>query len=285
MPGHLARRGLSETVYDLTFDYDFRRVPRGLGDTQIPSHKRKRNLHEMGESHRRWLEEEWRDDHHFGALSHADLHKRWFGQDVIDWLRELIGTVDTTVERSHTYSEDFTLKIIDERLTCPNFEAFLDVHAQAHVEASVNYGFTLITKLQFPIHLSDSYLYFRTRGEVSSRFVINAAARDFFDTGDVPLFSADKFGATFSIPEIVTIGPNFKLFGRLEGSAVMGVNFERMVRLAEWDVQQTYPVPNNDWVPEATQDPEKDNTQTLLEPEFEYGLTLSGHLSAHIKPA
>jgi chitinase len=35
MPGHLARRGITETVYDLTFDYDFRRVPRDLGDTQL----------------------------------------------------------------------------------------------------------------------------------------------------------------------------------------------------------------------------------------------------------
>lgn len=36
LPYHLIKQGLSvPTVYDLTFDYDFRRVPRGLGDTQM----------------------------------------------------------------------------------------------------------------------------------------------------------------------------------------------------------------------------------------------------------
>lgn len=34
----------------------------------------------MGGSHRRWLEEEWRDDLHFGALNTEDLHKRWVCQ-------------------------------------------------------------------------------------------------------------------------------------------------------------------------------------------------------------
>jgi chitinase len=176
------------------------------------------------------------------------------------------------------------LSIIDERLTCPNFDAVLEVYAQAHVEASVNYGFTLITKLEWPIDLSDSYLYFRTRGEVTARFVVDAAVRAFFNTGNREIFAADKFGATFSIPGIVTIGPNFKLLGQLEGSALLGVKFQSLVKLAEWDIQQTYPVPNEDWEPEASRHPDKDNTQSLFAPEFEYGLTLSGHLTAHIKP-
>jgi chitinase len=37
IPRHVVKRGLvsEPVVYDLTFDYDFRRVPRDLGDTQI----------------------------------------------------------------------------------------------------------------------------------------------------------------------------------------------------------------------------------------------------------
>lgn len=34
LPEHLARRGL-DAIYDLAFDYDFSRVPRGFGDTQL----------------------------------------------------------------------------------------------------------------------------------------------------------------------------------------------------------------------------------------------------------
>lgn len=86
LPGHLTRRGLTahDTVYDLTFDYNFRRVPRDLGDTLMridysndlkywdgivdkaadTKKRRKRSLHEVNGNHRRWLEEEWRDDAH-----------------------------------------------------------------------------------------------------------------------------------------------------------------------------------------------------------------------------
>lgn len=41
--------------------------------------RRKRSLEDVGGNHRRWLEEAWREDLHFGELSTADLHKRWFG--------------------------------------------------------------------------------------------------------------------------------------------------------------------------------------------------------------
>ncbi|KAJ3578860.1 hypothetical protein NPX13_g1706 [Xylaria arbuscula] len=306
LPQNLVKRGIEvrDTIYDLTFDYDFRRVPRDLGNTMMridfsneqdywekvvdkaAKHKksRKRSLDEFGGSHKRWLEEEWRDDAHFGGLSNEELHKRWFGSDVLDWLRGLINGVQGGLDISHSYSDDFILKIVDQRLTCPNYAAKLDVRAETHVDIDVNYGFTLIATLGSPIDLSNSYLYFRNRGEVNAKFVIDAAVSAFFDTGDVLMFAADKFGAAFSVPGIVTIGPNFKLFGRLEGQATLGVNFESRVKLAEWDVRQTYPVANDEWDPEASKSPKKDGTQSVLDPEFEYGLALEGHLTAHIKP-
>ncbi|GAW17905.1 hypothetical protein ANO14919_073740 [Xylariales sp. No.14919] len=306
LPHHLLKRGVEvvDTIYDLTFDYDFRRVPRDLGNTQMridfsneqeywervvdkaAKHKksRKRSLEEFGGSHRRWLEEEWRDDAHFGGLSTEELHKRWFGSDVVDWLKGLLNGVQGGLDISHSYSEDFILKIIDQKLSCPNYAAKLDVRAETHIDLDVNYGFTLVATLGSPIDLSNSYLYFRTRGEANAKFIVDAAVTAFFDTGDVLLFSADKFGAAFSVPGIVTIGPNFKLFGRLEGQATLGVNFESQVKLAEWDVRQTYPIANDDWDPEASKSPKKDGTQSVLDPTFEYGVSVEGHLTAHVKP-
>lgn len=104
LPHHLVHRGLgvgeSSPVFDLTFDYDFRRVPRDLGNTQLridfsnepkywdrvvdePARGKKtkrRSLEDVSGSHKRWLEEEWRDDAHFSDLAPEELHKRWFGQ-------------------------------------------------------------------------------------------------------------------------------------------------------------------------------------------------------------
>ncbi|KAH7146903.1 hypothetical protein B0J13DRAFT_664619 [Dactylonectria estremocensis] len=312
LPHHLYRRGVdsSETIYDLTFDYEFNRVPRDLGDTQVRidysnentywntivdkaaddkkrSLKRsvKRTLQDVGGSHKRWLEEEWRDDIHRGDLSTEDMHKRWFGETALDWLKAIFTGVTNTLELEHSYSEDFILSIVDQKLTCPNLDAKLEVYAEMSVDADVNYGLTLIGKLggKYGIDISDSYLYYRTGGEVNAKFVVNAAITAHFDTGDVLIFSADTFGAAFTVPGIVTIGPNFKLFGRLEGKATLGVNFETKVKLAEWNVYQTFPAVDENWEPDVFDDASKSGKQTL-EPEFEYGVSVSGHISAHVKP-
>ncbi|RBQ71241.1 hypothetical protein FVER53590_10489 [Fusarium verticillioides] len=176
--------------------------------------------------------------------------------------------------------------MIDQRFTDPHARGKLEVFAQTEVDLETSYGFTLIATLggNAGIRLSDSYLYFRNKGEVRANFVVDAAVTSRFDTDDVLMFSADKFGATFSVPGIVTVGPNFKLYGRLEGEATLGVKFECQVKLAKWDVRQTYPVKNSDWQPEADAKPKKDGTQNVLEPEFGYGISVSGFLSTHIKP-
>ena len=141
IPSHLNRRVLSgRTVYDLTFDYEFRRVPRDVGESQLRidfsneegywdsvvdkagETKRKRSLKEAGGNHKRWLEEEWRDDLHFGALSKEDLHKRWFGSGVISWLKQLVttGSAKVTEELNHSVDQTLTAILIDEQWgPCP----------------------------------------------------------------------------------------------------------------------------------------------------------------------
>ncbi|KAH7322711.1 glycosyl hydrolases family 18-domain-containing protein [Stachybotrys elegans] len=313
LPHHLSRRGVpeSETVYDLTFDYDFRRVPRDSEKVQLridysnentywktivdkaADHKRKlkkrgtpeRTLEDVGGSHKRWLEEEWRDDEYGGAISKDELHKRWFGETIIDWLKAQLYGVTNPLDHAHKYEEDFTLSIIDQKLTCPNMDAKLEVFAEMKVEMDINYGLTLIATLggEYGIDISGSYLYYRTAGDVEANFVVDAAVTAHIDTGDVLMFSADTFGASFTVPGLVTIGPNFKLFGRMEGRATLGVNFESKVKLAEWNVYQTYPVANQDWEPDSFNTPRKSGKQ-VLDPEFEYGVTVDGHLTAHVKP-
>lgn len=87
---------------DLTFDYDFHRVPRDMGDTLLwidfsnepeyldrvvdePARRKKvkrRGLNGVSGSHKRWLEEEWRKDAHLSNLAPEELHRRWFGEQV-----------------------------------------------------------------------------------------------------------------------------------------------------------------------------------------------------------
>ncbi|OHW96641.1 glycosyl hydrolases family 18 protein [Colletotrichum incanum] len=133
LPKRLVKRkygSLSEpaVIYDLTFDYDFTRVPRDFGDTQLrvdfsnqenywdqvtkaPARKKTtRSLESVGGRHKRWLEEEWREDMHFGALSRDELHKRWFGVTTIEWLEGLLHFEYN--EKRHDYEEEIQVIIL-----------------------------------------------------------------------------------------------------------------------------------------------------------------------------
>ncbi|KAK6078650.1 hypothetical protein SCUP515_09700 [Seiridium cupressi] len=99
----------SPVFYDLTFDYDFMRVPHDQVETQMridfsnqddywdtvvagaaTKKKSKRSLEDVGGNHVRWLEEEFRDDNHFGALGRCDLEAWWFGADILAWLAQMV---------------------------------------------------------------------------------------------------------------------------------------------------------------------------------------------------
>ncbi len=66
-------------------------------------HKRKRSLDDFGGNKRRWLEDAWREDLHVAGLSREELHKRWFGSDVLDWLKRLINGVTGELKISNSY--------------------------------------------------------------------------------------------------------------------------------------------------------------------------------------
>ncbi|KAJ8120265.1 hypothetical protein ONZ43_g2982 [Nemania bipapillata] len=313
LPKHLVKRGIRlSTIYDLTFDYDFTRVPRDLGDTQMridysnepgywdkivdkAANKRKRSLDTFNGNHRRWLEEAWREDQadiHKGLLSRDELHERWFGSDIIHWLKGIINGVTDAPIVSNTYSDDFTVILLNEVVqNCPigpagtTVSGKLDVRASTHVELSTNFGFTLITTLgPGSISFQNSYLYFNNRGKVSAKFTADAVATARFDSGDKQLLSADQFGAAFAVPGIVTIGPNFKLLGAVKAELTLGAYFEANVNLAEWNIRQTYPDQGADWDPESEATPNRDGTQELLSPEWMYGVSASGFVELHVKP-
>lgn len=193
------------------------------------------------------------------------------------------------VEFKYSYRDDFIVKLIEERYGPCNINgvevsASLDVKAEAHVEVDTTYGFTLITTLDFPPDLSNSYLFFRNRGEATAKFTVDALATATFRSGDFEFLSADKFGAAFTVPGILTIGPNFKLLGSVDGEVSVSGNLQAQVKLADWDVRQTYPVASDEWSPEAEKEPSRSGTQPIGEPEITYEVSAHGFVTGHIKP-
>ncbi|WPH03961.1 glycoside hydrolase, protein [Acrodontium crateriforme] len=314
-PKHLEKRSYSHgpVIHDLTFDYDWHRVPRDLGDTQMRldysneigywdsivnkagdhKKKRKRSLDEYNGNHKRWLEAELRDDMHFGGLSREELHKRWFGSDVIDWLKGFFNP-SITAEYTHNFQEVFEAILIEEDWKCQvkgvDLDAHLLVGALMEIDVQTSFGITMIATLGAgSITFQDSYLYFKNKGEATATFTLDALGRATFGR-DMELLNLGNFpGATFGIPNLVTVGPNFRLLGRVDAEITLAGHLESRARIASWDVQMTFPAANNDFMPQQTTDSKLtlDGTgdfQGLSKPTFDYSVEATGRLSAHIKP-
>ena len=254
--------------------------------------KRKRSLEDLGGNHKRWLEEEWRDDFHYGALSHEELHKRWFGKDVIDWVKGLFNG-GIKPEFTHDIDTTFTAILVKQqwgpcKVKGADVQANLLAQAKTNVKVSTSFGLTIITKLGTPLDLSQSFLYFKNKGEVSAIFTFDAVGRAKFETGDKELLGLQNFpGATFGIPKLLTVGPNFRLFGAVEASVTLAGHLESRVDIAKWDVQQTYPDQGAGAGPKALSNPDRDGTgdfQGLQQPSFDYSVTAQGEITAHLKP-
>ncbi|KAL3423877.1 glycosyl hydrolases family 18 protein, partial [Phlyctema vagabunda] len=309
LPHHLYKRNFAHkpVVYDLTFDYRFDRVSRAFGDTQLRvdysnqkgywdsvvakpiDKKRKRSLDEFHGSHKRWLEEEWRDDFHFGGLSRDELHKRWFGEDVISWLKGLLNTAISPSIR-HDYEEEVSAIILQEEWECginpeTKFFAKVDAIATASIKMSTSFGLTLVTTLGPTLDLSKSFLHFNNAGEISAVFTLEALAKVDFDSKDFTLATLPLPGASFRVPGVMTIGPHFNLDARVKAGIAISGSVEARVEIASWEIRQTYPEENGDYKPKSLDDPQRNiDASGLKEPQFDAAVQASGYMEAHLMP-
>ncbi|KAK7955358.1 glycosyl hydrolases family 18-domain-containing protein [Apiospora saccharicola] len=297
------KRSTKPKVYDLTFDYDFRRVPRDFGETQLrvdfsnqegywdrvvdaPARKaKKRSLASVGGNHKRWLEEEWREDMHFGGLSRRELHKRWFGKDALDWLKGLLN-IEIKKEKRHDYDEDVSVTILEEEWDCGNFKGKIDAIATAGISMSTSFGFTLITTLGPDMNLDNSFLHFNNEGKIEAIFTLDAVARVDWQPKAFEIAKLPFPGGSFNIPGILTIGPSLKIMGQFKAGVSISGRVEARVSIAEWDIRQTYPQIDG-YNPQVEGDHKPKSgidVQNLANPSFDASLQADGYLEAHLMP-
>lgn len=240
----------------------------------------------------RWLEEEFRDDYHFGALSPRQLKKRWFGSAVIDWLTKMISP-EIRREFTHDIDETFTAKIVDERWACTRndvgYEGHITATALMKMQVSTSFGFTLIvTKLTPPLDVSKSYLTFYNKGEITATLTLDAVAKVFYSK-EKTILTLPFPGATFRIPGIVTIGPNIHVTGALDASLALAATLETKISIAKWEVRQTLPdVGSDEYTPKEIGEgnPDLDETGTfdgIQRPEFFAGVSVEGDITARLR--
>ncbi|EGD98167.1 hypothetical protein TESG_05553 [Trichophyton tonsurans CBS 112818] len=313
IPRHLASRVPSKgVVYDLKFDYDFSRVPRGMGNTQMrvdfsnqdnywdevvaasPSKKRKRSLDDVGGDHLKWLEDEFRDDYHFGGLNKRDLHERWFGSSVIEWLKKMV-TPEIKREYTHSIDETVTAVIVDENWDCKRngikYDGHVTAKALTNMKISTTFGFTLIVpSLLPPLDLTKSYLTFYNKGEITATLTVDAIAR-FTYSKQRTILTLPFSGATFRIPGIVTIGPQVHISGSIDAQATVAAKFETKVDIAKWEIRQTLPSDGSkEYNPQeiAKGDPDLSKSgdfSGIQRPEFYAGIEAAGDIVAKLNAA
>ncbi|GME35753.1 Chitin-binding type 1 protein [Neofusicoccum parvum] len=312
LPRHLSHLGERAVVYDLTFDYNFQRVPRSMGDTQMridfsnqanywneivnataskKKRKSKRSLEDFGGNHVQWLEEEFRDDYHFGGLSKRELHERWFGSDIIAWLTRMVKP-EIKREFTNNIKETFTAKIVDEKWSCEKDGVGYDGHilAQALLDVSVetSFGFTLIvTSLVNPLDLKKSYLTFYNKGEITGTVTLEAVAKVYYGNKKT-ILNLPFPGASFRVPGIATIGPQLTVEGQIDAELAVAGTIETKLQIASWETRQTLP-DTSEYKPDEIGDGvdlEKTGSyQGGREPEFYAGVAVSGDITAKLSAA
>lgn len=312
LPRHLSHLGERAVVYDLTFDYNFQRVPRDLGDTQMrvdfsnqqnywdeivnaaaskKKRKHKRSLEDVGGNHVQWLEEEFRDDYHFGGLSKRELHERWFGSDILNWLTRMIKP-EIKREFTHDIKETFTAKIVDEKWSCQKGDVGYDGHVLAQalldIDVATSFGFTLIvTSLVAPLDLGKSYLTFYNKGEITGTVTLEAVARVLYNNKKT-ILNLPFPGASFRIPGIATIGPAITVEGEIDAQFGIAATIETKLQIASWETRQTLP-DTSEYKPDEIGDgADLDRTgsyQGGREPEFYAGVAVSGDVTTKLRAA
>ncbi|KAJ8123757.1 hypothetical protein ONZ43_g362 [Nemania bipapillata] len=302
LPRSLTRRlSHNPVVYDLTFDYDFSRVPRDMGDTQmridfsnevgywdevvaaaVTKRKSKRSLDDFQGNHVRWLEEEFREDAHFGLVGRSELHERWFGSSIVAWLKNMLSP---TISRkfTHTLDNTYILKVVDETWHCPLHDGRLLAQAETNVHVETSFGFTLICKLGKPLDLSQSYLTFTNKGDINAIFRLEAYLDLHYDSMEKSLLRVPFPGASFSIPGIATIGPAVHLKGRVEAGLQVAAVMETKVDVASWEFEQTLPATSEykPSEPDMADYGHSGDFNGIQQPEFYAGISADGNVKLH----
>ncbi|KAH9230227.1 glycoside hydrolase family 18 protein [Colletotrichum gloeosporioides 23] len=300
-------------VYDLTFDYDFSPLRRRAGGSNVliridysddPGYwsdivaaaptkirRSKRQIEEEVHRHhdgsyKKYMYHLWSIDKR-STPEHKlhELHSRWFSKSgsIKDWIDRLRNVDEEYELVRHRVNQQIRWDLYDETISCQikgvdttgYFKAWADLNINIETSALV----TLIGNMGDLSSFDESHVLFRNSGSVKASLNMEALVNLHFLTGKVQLFGLQNFGATFTVPGIVTIGPNFRVLGQLQGTATL-------------HGQARFPDANGRADDVLTADKKlasagverADPTKPLEGPKFYYDVSASGELSLMVTP-
>ncbi|KAL2757510.1 glycoside hydrolase family 18 protein [Sodiomyces alcalophilus JCM 7366] len=318
LPSHarrrLFKRGIEQPrVYNLTFDYDYS-ILQGRQDKQVriridysdipgywsqvvaapPDRKRsvKREVQrEHGGNWKRYVDHQFRKERR--ETPDDQLHefeKRWFALALEDWLdRQHDAETDYDLVR-HSVNQNFRWTLFDQDISCPRLDAHAELWASLNVNVETAAVATFIGSITNIANLQHTYVTFRNSGDVKFTFHFDANAELRFTTGPTEVVGIAPLGASFKIPGIVTIGPQFRMMAELNGRASINVNAHVGFNVMKWDFSQQYPLKDsnqgpihNDKDEPDTEDP-REGLAVRGKPQFGYDLRAEGMIEAIVTP-
>ncbi|KAM7204861.1 family 18 glycosyl hydrolase [Rhypophila sp. PSN 637] len=328
----LEKRGITKPrVYDFTFNYDYSPiVKRGDPNKRIridysddagywanivsappgrPIGSRSEHMawkreqqveveRDHGGSWESYLDHKWRLDRR-STPEHQlhELHERWFSSALGDWLNAM-QHVDESYEvfkRSISDNVEWTLfewgpKIC--QLGGYPTEMYLKMWAEIDYEVEAVAMLNLIGDFGDLNSWKESHVHFRTKGDVEASLNVLAFAKISFNSDEIELFGMERFGATFGIPGLVTVGPNFKIMARLDGEASLHTEAKISMKVASWDYTQQYPnreqveqdKPEENDKAEAKQMKDAPAGTGFDEPKFHADIEVKGRLTLTLTP-
>ncbi|KAK4118089.1 glycoside hydrolase family 18 protein [Parathielavia appendiculata] len=313
------RLPVGATVYNLTFDYGFHRL-RGRQDNRVKlridysnarhywnqivaaSPNEKRSMedleHIVKRDHdgdwKRYLDHSYRMDRRNTPPEELHLlHERWYSANLIDWIAKMrnvqmnVDVLDQRVRKSFIYT------ILHERRDCMlnDFTQLIleaDIHARITADVQTSGVLTLIGDLNDMSSFRHSYVNFRNKGEIKASLVFAAHGELRIPYMEETLLGIAPIGASFKIPGIVTIGPEFKLVASVEGKVVIDADARVDFEVASWDYSQRYPAENDEFLDPEKDDPDHPKFSTSNEGggpvEFNWQVTAEGVVELHLIP-
>ncbi|OIW30103.1 hypothetical protein CONLIGDRAFT_552353, partial [Coniochaeta ligniaria NRRL 30616] len=255
--------------------------------------------HHHGGSYKRYADHLWREDKR-STPEHElhELHARWFSATMKDWFDSMRDVDQEYRLVRHRVDETMRWDLINDNVHCDfdngvSADGHLKVWANLNVAIETTAMVTLIDNMGNLSSFDQSHVLFRNSGKVSASLNMDALASVSFDSGPVELIGLQNFGATFSVPGILTIGPNFRVLGNVQGHASIHGQARVDITIADWDYTQTFPsasgsyddkVVTQDKVAQQSKTPAVDPVDDTLKPTFYYDVDAQGEIVVTVTP-
>lgn len=274
LPHRLHKRATaSAKVYEIKYDYNFRRLRRDGGEVYVrvdasdhpgywdkivssvtASSKRSYAPHEWRDFHMAWFEKHGYTDN--GGTNSSGTtggqRKRGFGTESW-WSDAFKSLLKSGTGYGFHKKYKFSQVLYSASKSCPGtLDASVEARIEGTFETRLDYGISLIGTLK-NFNFDEAYAYFSLdKMTADGRGIVDAHAAFQIESQKVPILqSLDPFGGSFNIKGIFEVGPYVDITAQLQASLTASGTASAGIRLSATKFTWMYPKSLTEWPEKA----------------------------------